>query len=66
MKKLCIANPVPCCSSGNLSATNARNGSMLTLIEASRIHNNPAAIHNALQFGIAMSASELRMAPMRK
>jgi predicted NodU family carbamoyl transferase len=39
---------------------------ILTLIEASRIHNNPAAIQSALQFGMAISASELRIAPTRK
>ena len=39
---------------------------MLTLIEASRIHSIPAAIHNAAQFGIRISISELRIAPVRK
>jgi hypothetical protein len=42
------------------------NGSMLTLIEASRIHSIPAAIHNAEAFGIKISIIELKIAPARK
>jgi hypothetical protein len=49
-----------------MSATNARNGSMLMLMEASMIHRSPAAIQSAAAFGIASRASELRMAPVRK
>jgi hypothetical protein len=33
---------------------------------ASRIHNMPAAIHSADEFGIATSASEVNTAPARK
>ncbi len=66
MKKLCIAKPVPCCGSGNLSATKARKGSIETLMLASRIHSRPAAIQSVLQFGISTSANELKIAPTRK
>ena len=66
MKKLCMANPLPRCCSGNLSATKARKGSMLTLMLASRIQSSPAAIQRVLQLGMTMRAMELRMAPTRK
>ncbi len=66
MKRLCIAKPWVLCSSGRRSATKARKGSMLMLILASSIQSNPAAIHKAEQFGIRISAAELRMAPVRK
>ena len=66
MKKLCMANPDVRCSSGSRSATNARNGSMEMLIDASRIHSKPAAIHSAEQLGIRISASVDRIAPVRK
>jgi len=66
IKKLCMAKPIPRWTSGTLSATKARKGSMEMLMEASRIHSNPAAIHNAPQLGITTSASELRIAPTRK
>ena len=42
----------PAAASVNLSATNARNGSMLTLMDASRIHSRPAAIQSEEEFGI--------------
>ena len=44
MKKLCIAKPMPRCSSGSLSATKARNGSIEMLIEASSTQSRPAAM----------------------
>jgi hypothetical protein len=66
MKRLCIAKPRVRCSSAAGPATNARKGSMLMLIEASRIHSRPAAIHSADEFGISSSAAELRIAPTRK
>ena len=53
-------------SSGSRSATNARNGSMLTLMDASRIQSSPAAIQSVVEFGIRTSAAELRRAPIRK
>src|ERR1041384_6451420 len=66
MKKLCIAKPRVRSDASRRSATNARNGSMEMLIEASRIQRSPAAIQRLLDIGIAMSAQELRMAPTRK
>ena len=66
MNRLCIEKPAERCSSDNLSATKARKGSMLMLIDASRIQSSPAAIQTALAFGMAMSASELRIAPVKK
>ena len=54
------------CSGGSRSATNARKGSMLMLIEASITHSSPAAIHSADELGMAMSAKEASSAPMRK
>src|SRR5690606_30155159 len=38
-------NPYERWESGNLSATKARKGSMEILMDASKIHKNPAAIH---------------------
>src|SRR5262245_30320170 len=61
MKRLCIAKPRVRCSDGSRSATKARNGSIEMLIDASRIQSRPAAIQSALEFGIAISASELRI-----
>ncbi len=61
-----MANPVVRCSEGRLSPTKARNGSMEMLIEASMIHSMPAATHSAGEFGMAIRASEARMAPPRK
>ena len=46
IKKLCIANPFVRCSEGNISPTKARNGSIEMFIEASIIHNIPAAIQS--------------------
>jgi len=66
INRLCMANPWVRCSSGNRSATKARNGSMLMLIDASNIQSRPAAIHSVEAFGIARRAAELRIAPPRK
>ena len=66
MKRLCIAKPRVRSAGGSRSATNARNGSMEMLIDASRIHSRPAAIHSALDVGMTISAIELRIAPTRK
>ncbi len=66
IKKLCMVNPRARCSSGSMSATKARNGSMLILMEASRIQRRPAAIHNAELNGMRTRAHELRIAPVRK
>jgi len=66
IKKLCIEKPSGRCSFGSMSATNARNGSMLTFMEASRIQRRPAAMHKAPLKGIKMSAIELRIAPVKK
>ena len=66
MKKLCVANPVVRCAEPRLSPTKARNGSIEMLMEASMIQSMPAAIHRAVEFGIAISASEASMAPPRK
>ena len=41
-----MAKPRVRCSGGSMSATKARNGSMLMLMEASRIQSSPAAIHS--------------------
>ena len=66
MKKLCIAKPVVRCSSGSRSPTKARNGSIVTLIEASMIHRVTAANHNAGDWGMASSAAVVTSAPNRK
>ena len=66
MKMLCMAKPRVRSCGGSRSATNARNGSIEILIEASRIQSSPAAIHRALEYGIAIRASELNIAPIRK
>jgi hypothetical protein len=64
--RLCIIKPRFTCESGNLSVTKALNGSMAILPQVSRIHNSPAAIHNALLDGIITNAIELRTAPIMK
>ena len=66
MKKLCIAKPFGRCAGGSWSPTKARNGSIATLIEASRIHSMPAAIHSAGTLGKANRASEASTAPATK
>ncbi len=66
MKNDCITNPAVRCEGTSLSATKARNGSIETLMEASRIHNRPAAIHSALDVGMKKRATDEKIAPMRK
>ena len=61
MKKVWTANPVVRCSSGSMSPTKARIGSIVTLMEASMIHSIPAANHRPGELGITRSASEARM-----
>src|SRR5690606_9209596 len=64
--KVCITKPYERCSLGSLSATSARNGSMLMLIDASKTQSKPAAIHNAGECGTKNKASELKIAPIKK
>ena len=66
MKKVWTANPVVRCSSGSMSPTKARMGSIVTLMEASMIHSMPAANHSPGELGITSSASDARIAPTRK
>ena len=66
MKNVCIAKPDVRCRSGNMSPTNARNGSMETLMLASMIQSIPAAIQSTGEFGITNRASDARIAPTRK
>ena len=66
MKNDCVANPVVCCSAGSLSPTNARKGSMLTLMEASIIQSMPPAIQSVGELGMMSMASEASTAPIRK
>ena len=66
MNRLCMAKPRVRCSSGSRSATKARNGSMLMLMDESSIQSRPAAIHRVEERGMRMRAHELRMAPTRK
>ncbi|OPZ53005.1 MAG: hypothetical protein BWY89_01816 [Bacteroidetes bacterium ADurb.BinA012] len=66
MKKLCIANPVVRCSDESMSPTNARNGSMEILMEASRIHSITVAKIQVGELVIMASAREAKMAPVRK
>ncbi|MCY1249284.1 hypothetical protein D9M72_628040 [compost metagenome] len=49
-----------------MSPTNARNGSIETLMEASSTHSVPAAIHSVGEFGITSSASVVNTAPIMK
>jgi hypothetical protein len=66
MKKDCITNPAVRCDASSLSATNARNGSIEMLMDASRIQRSAAAIHRVLDVGMMNSAIEARIAPVRK
>jgi len=66
MKKLCIAKPAVLCSEGSISPTKALNGSIEIFIDASIIHNIPAAIHSLGELGIAIIASEAKIAPTKK
>ncbi len=66
MKNDCMTKPAVRWSVLSLSATKARNGSIETLIEASRIQSSPAAIQSVGESGMKKSATLARMAPMRK
>ena len=63
MNRLCMEKPKARCPSGSMSPTSARNGSIVMLIDASRIHSVPAATHSQGLFGITSSISVDRMAP---
>jgi hypothetical protein len=49
-----------------MSPTNARKGSIVMFTLASKIQSSPAAIQTVPEFGIAIKASELSIAPARK
>src|SRR5262249_34853824 len=66
MKNDCITKPAVRCDASSLSATNARNGSIEMLIDASRIQRRVAAIQSAVDVGMMKSAIEARIAPVRK
>ena len=66
MKNVWTAKPLVRCSSDSMSPTNARMGSMVMLIDASSIHNMPAATHRVGEFGRTNKASDARIAPVRK
>ena len=61
-----MAKPVVLCLSGNISPTNALNGSIEILIDASNNHNKTAATHNAATLGNANNANAAKMAPTIK
>ena len=61
-----MAKPVVRCRWGSMSPTNARNGSMEILIEASMIHSMPAAIHRVGELGMKNRATVVHTAPTRK
>ncbi len=66
MNSACMAYPCVRCSGRSRSATNARKGSMLMLIDASSTHRSPAAIQSVPELGMAISAAEASSAPVRK
>jgi hypothetical protein len=66
MKNDCMTKPAVRWSVSSLSATKARNGSIETLIEASRIQSSPAAIQRSPESGMKKRATLARMAPVRK
>ena len=66
MKNDCITNPVVRWDTASLSATNARNGSIEMLMDASSIQSSVAAIHSALEVGMTNSAIDASTAPVRK
>ena len=66
MKKLCIEKPIVLCSFGSISPTKARKGSIEMFMEASIIHNIPAATQSRGELGINIIAVEARIAPTRK
>ncbi len=49
-----------------MSTTKARKGSMEMLMEASKIHSRPAAIHKVELWGMKKRAMEAKRAPTRK
>ena len=49
--KLWKVKPRLCCSSGSISTTKARKGSMEMLMDASKTHSKPAAIHKGRTLG---------------
>jgi hypothetical protein len=55
-----------CCSEGSISPTKALNGSIEILIDASIIHNIPAAIQRAGEFGMKIIAIDASKAPTKK
>ena len=66
MSRLCIAKPTWRWAGGIRSPTKARNGSMLTLTDASSTQSRPAAIQSDDELGMAMSARLAKIAPTRK
>ena len=66
MNSDCITKPAVRCDASSLSATNARNGSIEMLIDASRIQSSAAAIQSVLDVGMKKSAIDARIAPVRK
>src|ERR1700738_553164 len=66
MKKLCITKPTVRWSGFNLSATKARNGSMLMLMLASKIHRKLAAILTLVESGMTNNARLDKSAPTKK
>src|SRR5215470_13261632 len=65
MKKLCRAKPAVRCSSASASPTNARNGSMVTLIDASMTQSIRAATQSAGELGIISKDAVVRIAPKK-
>src|SRR5262249_60463920 len=66
MKRACMANPRVRCLGGTRSATKARKGSMLMLMEASITQSSPAAIQSVDTLGMAASAKDASSAPAKK
>src|SRR5260221_2461817 len=66
MNSDCITKPDVRCETSSLSATNARNGSIETLMEASRTQSSVAAIQSVLDKRIMMSAADARIAHVSK
>lgn len=66
MNRLWVAKPRVRCSFGSMSPTSARNGSMVTLSEASRSQSVTAAAQSAGEFGMNRSAKVDSTAPVRK
>ena len=66
MNSDCITKPAVRCEVFSLSATNARNGSIETLIDASSTHSRLAAIQSVVDVGMMNSAIDAKIAPTRK